>query len=77
MLAGDSAEASNLLEKHPADDERNVYDAVMLPALSYAERDRIEDRLSPEEERAVVESTRELLVDAVPLGVAPAVADPL
>ena len=68
LLAGDSAEAGDLLEKHPVDDERNVYDAVMLPALSYAERDRIEDRLSPEEERAVVESTRELLADADVLG---------
>ncbi len=73
LLAGDSAEASDLLDKHPGDDERNVYDAVMLPALSYAERDRIEDRLSPEEERAVVESTRELLADADPLGTTPSV----
>jgi predicted PurR-regulated permease PerM len=73
LLAGDSAEASNLLDKHPPDDERNVYDAVMLPALSYAERDRIEDRLSPEEERAVVESTRELLADTA-LIEAPSVA---
>jgi hypothetical protein len=68
LLAGDTAEASDLLDKHPADAEQNVYDAVMLPALSYAERDRIEDRLSPEEERAVVESTRELLADADALG---------
>ena len=35
----------------------------MLPALSYAERDRIEERLSAEEERAVIEATRELLAD--------------
>lgn len=65
LLAGDAAEASNLLEKNPVD-AGNIYDAMMLPALSYAERDRIEDRLSSEEERAVIESTRELLAETDP-----------
>jgi len=41
-----------------------VYDALLLPALSYAERDRIEHRLSLDEEAAVVEATRELIADA-------------
>ncbi len=40
-----------------------VYDALLLPALNYAERDRLENRLSPEEEAAVIEATRELLTD--------------
>ena len=36
---------------------------LLLPALNYAERDRLEDRLSPEEESAVIDATRELLTD--------------
>lgn len=38
-----------------------VYDGLMLPALNYAEHDRIKARLSPEEEQRVIEATRELL----------------
>ena len=41
-----------------------MYDALLLPALNYAERDRLEERLSPDEETAVVDATRELLSDA-------------
>jgi hypothetical protein len=41
-----------------------VYDALLLPALSYAERDRLEHRLSSEEEAAVIDAVRELIVDA-------------
>jgi hypothetical protein len=41
-----------------------VYDALLLPALNYAERDRLEQRLSPDEETAVIDATRELLSDA-------------
>jgi hypothetical protein len=36
----------------------------LLPALNYAERDRLEQRLSPDEETAVIDATRELLSDA-------------
>ena len=42
----------------------SVYDGLLLPALSYAERDRLEHRLSLEEEAAVIEATRELIADA-------------
>ena len=37
---------------------------MLLPALNYAERDRIEGRLSPSEEANVVEATKELTADA-------------
>ena len=37
---------------------------MLIPALNYAERDRIEERLMPHEEAAVTDTTRELL-DAV------------
>jgi hypothetical protein len=37
---------------------------LLLPALNYAERDRLEQRLSLDEETAVIDATRELLSDA-------------
>src|SRR4029453_693259 len=44
-----------------------VYDAIVVPALCYAERDRIEGRLSIDEEQAIVEASRDLLEDGVGL----------
>lgn len=66
LLAGDQAEAIEIAERHAHGDApaESTYDAIMLPALTYAERDRIQGRLSVEEERAVIEATRELLADA-------------
>lgn len=62
LLARDQAEAAEIVERYvkaqPAD---TVYDAMLIPALNYAERDRLEGRLSPEEEAAVIDTTRELL----------------
>ena len=64
LLARDPSEAADLIERHikngPAG---SVYDALLLPALNYAERDRMENRLTAEEEAAVIEATRELLID--------------
>jgi hypothetical protein len=65
LLARDQSEAAELIDTHiktapPA----SVYDALLLPALSHAERDRLEHRLSPEEEAAVIDATRELISDA-------------
>ena len=39
----------------------------MLPALTYARRDRLEGALTEEEERAVADGTRDLLVEAAAL----------
>ena len=65
LLARDQSEAADLIERHlKMEAPRSVYDALLLPALNYAERDRLEQRLSPDEETAVVEATRELLFDA-------------
>jgi predicted PurR-regulated permease PerM len=65
LLARDQGEAADLIEAHLSKDPpRSVYDALLLPALNYAERDRIEERLSVEEETAIVDATRELLGDA-------------
>ena len=65
LLARDQAEAADLIDRHiKTESARSVYDALLLPALNYAERDRLEKRLSPEAEVAVIDATRELLADA-------------
>jgi predicted PurR-regulated permease PerM len=65
LLARDESEAADLIERHiKTEPPRSVYDALLLPALNYAERDRLEARLSVDEETAVIDATRELLSDA-------------
>jgi predicted PurR-regulated permease PerM len=65
LLAHDQSEAADLIDRHvQTEAARSVYDALLLPALNYAERDRLEQRLSSEQEAAVIEATRELLSDA-------------
>ncbi len=65
LLARDPGEAADLIDRHITTEPMgSVYDALLLPALNYAERDRLERRLSLDEEMAVIESTRELLTDA-------------
>jgi len=64
LLAHDQSEAVDLIEQHiKAHPPGTVFDALMLPALNYAEQDRLAQRLSSEEEAAVLEATRELLAD--------------
>ena len=47
LLARDQSEAADLIERHiKTEPPRSVYDALLLPALNYAERDRLEERLS-------------------------------
>ena len=68
LLARDQSEAADLIERHiKTEAPDSVYDALLLPALNYAERDRLEQRLSADEETAVVDATRELLSDAAEL----------
>jgi predicted PurR-regulated permease PerM len=65
LLARDLSEAADLIDRHiKTESPRSVYDALLLPALNYAERDRLEQRLSADEEMAVIDATRELLSDA-------------
>jgi predicted PurR-regulated permease PerM len=65
LLARDQSEAADLIEQHiKTQAPLSVYDALLLPALNYAERDRLEQRLSLDEETAVIDATRELLSDA-------------
>lgn len=65
LLARDQSEAADLIERHiTTEAPDSVYDALLLPALNYAERDRLEQRLSADEETLVIDATRELLSDA-------------
>jgi predicted PurR-regulated permease PerM len=65
LLARDLSEALDILERHAKSNPPDTtFDALMLPALNYAERDRLEGRLSVDEEAAVIEATRELIEDA-------------
>jgi predicted PurR-regulated permease PerM len=66
LLARDQGEAADLIERFIKTESspRSIYDVLLLPALNYAERDRLEQRLSQEEELVVIETTRELLSDA-------------
>jgi predicted PurR-regulated permease PerM len=68
LLARDQSEASELVQRYAASQSiETVYDALMLPALNYAERDRLEGRLSEAEEQMVIEETAELLNDVADL----------
>jgi predicted PurR-regulated permease PerM len=65
LLARDQNEAADLVERYIKQNPApSVYDALLLPALNYAERDRLEGRLSAVEESTVSEATRELMDDA-------------
>ncbi|MEO5894855.1 MAG: AI-2E family transporter [Vicinamibacterales bacterium] len=65
LLARDQSEAADLIDRHiKTERPETVYDSLMLPALNYAERDRLEGRLSPDEEGALIDMTRELISDA-------------
>jgi hypothetical protein len=64
VLARDTSEAAELLEKWVAQEPPgSVYDALLVPSLNYARRDRLKDRLTAEDETAVIETTRELMAD--------------
>jgi hypothetical protein len=65
LLARDQSEAAELVEAHvKGEGLGSACDALLLPALNFAERDRLEGRLSPVEEASLVEMTGELLDDA-------------
>jgi hypothetical protein len=77
-VARDQSEAAELIDSHiKTEPPASVYDALLLPALSYAERDRLEHRLSLEEEAAVIDATRELISDAAEIIRRHAATEPL
>ena len=64
LLAMDRVEAREIIEdhfkSHPAE---QVFDELMVPALSYAKRDFSRGRLTEAEEQLVFQSTREILAE--------------
>jgi predicted PurR-regulated permease PerM len=62
LLARDQADAVDIVERfQKAEPSSDVFEALLIPALNYAERDRLEGHLSVEEEAAVIDTTREVL----------------
>jgi uncharacterized protein (DUF2384 family) len=61
LLARQIPDARELVKNRLATEApESVFDSMLLPALSYARRDQRSGRLSMEEERQVVEATREI-----------------
>ncbi len=62
LLAMDEDEATEVIETHLREkDLGEVYDSVLIPALSMAEQDRHQDRLEEERERFIYQSSKELI----------------
>jgi predicted PurR-regulated permease PerM len=67
LLAGDHDEAASIVEEFMAHNPvERMYDDLFLPALALAKRDRSRHRIGDDDERVVLETTREVLDDVVP-----------
>ena len=64
LLALDPAEATEIVEEHlKTHAPEQIFDAVLIPALNYARRDRDLGRLTEDGEQFVFRATREILDD--------------
>jgi predicted PurR-regulated permease PerM len=64
LVAMDQAEAAEIAEEHLKNHPRElIFDAVLIPALSYARRDRELGRLTEDGEQFVFRATREIVED--------------
>ena len=64
LLAMDQAEAAEIVEEHlKTHPQEQLFDAVLIPALNYARRDREVGRLTEDGEQFVFRATREILED--------------
>jgi predicted PurR-regulated permease PerM len=62
LLAMDQAEAAEIVEEHlKTHPQEQIFDGVLIPALSYARRDRELGRLTEDGEQFVFRATREIL----------------
>jgi predicted PurR-regulated permease PerM len=62
LLAMDQAEAAEIVEEHlKTHPQEQIFDAVLIPALNYARRDRELGRLTEDGEQFVFRATREIL----------------
>lgn len=67
LLAREYTEAAGLVEEQAQrDGPETVYDALLVPVLCYAERDLLEQHLTPDDEREVVDAARELVQEVAP-----------
>jgi predicted PurR-regulated permease PerM len=77
LLARDQSEAFDIIEDHlESNAPDTVYDAILLPALNYVERDKLEGRLTEAEEALVADATRELMPDVAGAAREARVAEP-
>jgi predicted PurR-regulated permease PerM len=64
LLAGDQEEATDLIEGHLASGSSDtVYDDLLLPALSAAKADRLQETLSEADERMVLRATSRIVLE--------------
>jgi predicted PurR-regulated permease PerM len=64
LLAMDQAEAAEIVEEHlKTHSQEQLFDGVLMPALSHARRDRELGRLTEDGEQFVFQATREILED--------------
>jgi predicted PurR-regulated permease PerM len=64
LLARDQDEALQLVETHRQNGSpEQVYDELLIPALTIAKRDRERDDLTDEDEEFVLQATREIVAD--------------
>ncbi len=65
LLARDTAEAADIVERHVRNEPpRSVYDELLLPALAFVEADRLENRVTSDEEGQVLGALQELVAEA-------------
>jgi predicted PurR-regulated permease PerM len=66
LIALDKDEAAEIIEAQVAElGVPRIYDEVMIPALNYARRDRVRERLSDEQFAFVVSASREIVDELV------------
>jgi len=64
LLAMDQAEAAEIVEEHlKTHSQEQLFDEVLIPALSHARRDRRLGRLTQDSEQFVFRATREIIED--------------
>jgi len=64
LLAGDPDEAMDLVERALGEGSRDdVFDAVLVPALGFVRRDRLDGRIGEDDEASVLRSVREVVED--------------
>ena len=64
LLAMDEDEATEIVDEYLKERSvAEVYDSVLIPALSLAERDRHQNRLDDEKEEFIYQTTKELIQD--------------